>query len=212
MFIMVVVDRFFDEVDAARVQRAKELSEVKHILGGLSVEDPCGVASKAVVVLAYASWEGFYNDCVKVYIDFLRSKNVKIRDTEWVMLVGALHAEFESVKARNHSLDSRVDFVEKLHDALEFCFDRFDHTIVEARSNLNFSRIVQSYGLLRFDVNVLQPYRNKIDRELVGWRHAVAHGDSPDLQQLNIEKHIDFVQNLLLMVSGQFQDAMVRRV
>ena len=79
--------------------------------------------SKATVVLAYANWEGFYNECVDAYIRFLRDRGGKIRDTDWMLLLGAFHADFESLKARDHSYDARRQFVEDLQARLECSFD-----------------------------------------------------------------------------------------
>jgi hypothetical protein len=68
---MPKLDDFFDEIDSARVRRAKELSEIKRSFDQLAPDDVYGVASKAVVVLAYANWEGFYNECVRAYLEIL---------------------------------------------------------------------------------------------------------------------------------------------
>jgi len=65
------IDKYFDAIDAARVQRVKELSEIKYKFSANSGPDPENIKSKAVVVLAYANWEGFYNECVHAYARFL---------------------------------------------------------------------------------------------------------------------------------------------
>jgi hypothetical protein len=49
--------------------------------------DLAGVNSKARVVLTYANWEGFYNDCVRAYVRFLRDRLGKIRDTDRMSLI-----------------------------------------------------------------------------------------------------------------------------
>jgi hypothetical protein len=56
------------------------------------------VNSKAKVVLTYANWESFYNDCVPAYIRFLRDRGGKIRATDRMLLIGAFHPDFESLK------------------------------------------------------------------------------------------------------------------
>jgi hypothetical protein len=71
------LDRYFDEIDTARIRRARELSEIKRKFSTDRVPDPAGVNSKATVVLAYANWEGFYNECVGAYIRFLRDRGGK---------------------------------------------------------------------------------------------------------------------------------------
>lgn len=209
---MPKLDNFFDEIDVARFRRAKELSEVKRSFGRMISDDVYGVASKAVVVLAYANWEGFYNECVRAYTRFLIQKGGKVRDSDWLLLVSAFHSDFESMRDRNHSLESRQKFVRNLKTKIDCGFDAIDTTIVEARSNLDFARLSQNYSILNFDLSAMQRMRNRIDKELVGWRHAVAHGDSPDLTSMDAEAHIDFVSSLLVMIADRFQYAMLARV
>ncbi|MER9747999.1 MAE_28990/MAE_18760 family HEPN-like nuclease [Mesorhizobium sp. M0140] len=209
---MPKLDDFFDEIDTARVRRAKELSEVKRSFGQLTSGDVYGVASKAVVVLAYANWEGFYNECVRAYLRFLVEKGGKVRDKDWMLLVSAFHADFESMRDRNHSFDSRQAFVKKLQARIDCGFDAVDGKLVEARSNLDFARLSENYGLLNFDLSTMQKVRNRLDKELVGWRHAVAHGDSPDLTTMDVEAHISFTSSLLILIADRFQFAMLARI
>lgn len=209
---MPEIDDYFDEIDAARVRRVKELSEVKRSFGRLSDDDALGVASKAIVVLAYANWEGFYNECVRAYLSFLVERGGKVRDSDWMLFVSAFHADFESMRDRNHSLESRLSFVQNLRSRIDCGFEAINAKTVEARSNLDFSRLAENYSLLNFDLTKMQRMRNRLDKELVGWRHAVAHGDSPDLTELDVQDHIEFTSSLLMLIADQFQFAMLDRV
>jgi MAE_28990/MAE_18760-like HEPN len=208
---MPKLEKFFDDIDGARVRRAKELSEIQRTFGQISGNDMFGVASKAVVVLAYANWEGFYNDCVRTYLQFLVEKGGKVRDQDWMLLVSVFHSEFDSVRDRNHSLEARQVFVKKMQLKLECGFDEVDVKIVEAKSNLNFARLSDNYTMLNFDFANLQRHRNRLDKELVGWRHSVAHGDSPDLSKMDIEAHLSFTSSLLMEVADRFQYSMMER-
>ena len=206
------IDKYFDEIDTARIRRAKELSEIKRSFGTLGTTDPLGIASKAVVVLAYANWEGFYNDCARAYLSFLRERGGMVRDSDWMLLVSAFNADFESLRDRNHSFDAKRAFVANLKDRLDCGFDVVDVTTIEARSNLDFARLSQNYHLLDFDLSTMQGSRNRLDKELVGWRHSVAHGDSPDLSVMDVSDHVDFAAHMLMLVSDRFQYAMLDRV
>ena len=98
--------------------------------------DPLSVSSKAVVVLIYANWEGFYNECVRIYLDFLEDAGTKVADAGWLMLIGALSADFDALRSRNHSAEALKEFVAQLKDRLACRFDTFDRSVVLARSNL----------------------------------------------------------------------------
>lgn len=205
------LETYFDALDNARVQRAKELSEIKTRFSAVSVTDPLAILSKATIVLTYANWEGFYNQCVDIYLNFLTDKKITIANANWLLLTGALSADFESLRARNHSLEAKRDFVGILEARLISGFEQFDRTVVMSRSNLDFGKLRENFTLLDLDYSSLQPSRIRLDKELVGWRHAVAHGDPPDLSRLDISDHVDFAAQLMLTVSDLFQKAILAR-
>lgn len=209
---MSVPDDFFDAIDIARVQRAKELSEVKRTFLSIASADPLAIGSKSVVVLSYAAWEGFYNDCVRIYLDFLESRGVKVAEASWLLLAGAMSADFKSLRDRHHSDVAKREFLEQLKDRLICDFVGFDRSVVMARSNLNFAKLSSNFALLALEVTPFQELRLRIDKELVGWRHAVAHGDPPDLTAVDVTSHTKFVSELLLTVAGSFQYAILRHV
>ena len=206
------IDDFFDDIDAARTIRVRELSEIKRLLGAPAmVSDPMGVQSKALVVLSYAAWEGFYDDCVEAYCNFMKVQGSKVSDVGWGMLVGVLSAEFMSLRDRRHSLASRKRFVDDLQQKLSADFNRFDRSVISAQSNLDWDKLEQSFGILNFDLNQFQKYRNRLNKELVSWRHGVAHGSAPSLGSLDAAGHISLVADLMMLVSDAFQAAMVEQ-
>jgi hypothetical protein len=206
------VDSYFDEIDVARMRRAKELSEIKFKFTTPAGPDPSNISSRAVIVLTYASWEGFYNECARVYVRFLKELGKRVRETDWMLLLGAFKADFDSLRDRHHSDSARMEFVVNLQTLLECNFDKFDGSVIAARSNLDFARLSQNYSLLSFDLAPMQRFRIRLDQELVKWRHSVAHGDPPDLSTLDISGHVDFAADLLIVLADGFQEAMLRRV
>ncbi len=174
--------------------------------------DPLAIGSKSVVVLSYAAWEGFYNECVRIYLDFLENRGMRVADVSWLLLAGAMSADFDSLRDRHHSDTAKRDFVEQLKDRLICGFDNFDRTVVMARSNLDFRKLSSNFLLLDLEITPFQVSRLKIDKELVGWRHGVAHGDPPDLTAVDVATHIEFASELLLTVADSFQQAILRHV
>jgi hypothetical protein len=205
------INSYFDAIDLARVRRIRELSEIKRKFSDDQNGDPAGVNPKAVAVLTYANWEGFYNECVREYVRFLIDGGKKVCDVDWMLLVGTINSDFEALRAKNHSVDAKHQFVAHLRERLECGFDSFDCTSIEARSNLDFKRLSQNYRVLSFDLTPVQRFRIRLDKELVAWRHSVAHGDSPDLSNLDIASHVDFVADLLVVIADTFQQAIVDR-
>lgn len=203
--------RYLDEIDSARSRRARELSDIKSKFSDRTSVSNL-INSKAAIVLSYANWEGFYNDCARFYLNFLKESEKMVRETEWMLMVGVLHPEFESLRAKNHSMEAKQFFVSRLRQKLDCCFDDFESSIIFARSNLDFDKIATNSQLLGFDITRLQRWRIRLDKELFGWRHSVAHGDSPDLSGFDVTNHIDFASSMLLIVSDLFQEAMTSHI
>ena len=207
------IDDFFDEIDEARSFRVRELSEIKRLFGRRSVSsDPMGVQSKALVVLSYATWEGFYNECVEAYCDFLQLQGKQVSATGWKMIIGVLSAEFESLRGRHHSQAAKGDFINNLKSHLSSDFTKFDRGVVRARSNLDWRQLEYNFEVLGFNLDPIQPHRNRLDKELVSWRHGVAHGNAPNLGSLDAADHINLVADVMMLVSDAFQSAMVKHI
>ncbi|RQW71838.1 hypothetical protein EBB56_05320 [Halomonas sp. YLB-10] len=195
-----------DQIDGLRLRRAKELSELKVRMTEAGKFSNYGVHSKAVIVLAYAHWEGFYNECVRHFIDSLESHNKKVREVSWSMLVGVLKPNLQKLRDRNHSSEAESQFVDGLRATMDKGFSEFDANVVMSRSNLDFKKLKQNFDILGFDLVPFQKFRIRIDKELVGWRHSVAHGDDPDLSSVDLENHVQLTQDLLLLLSDSFQE------
>jgi hypothetical protein len=129
-----------------------------------------------------------------------------------MLLVSALNSDFESLRAKNHSGNAKREFISNLKLRLDCGFDALNEQIIAARSNLNFERLSENFELLSFDVAPIRRFRPRLNAELVGWRHAVAHGNPPDLSPMDIGDHIDFTSNLLALLADGFQEAMLRRL
>jgi len=199
------IAEFFDKIDASRILRAREALRAQTLLQGLPSGDPYAIGSKSIILLCYASWEGFYNDCVDTYFSFLKNSPRSVRDHCWNLLFSVLQSDFESLRSRNHSVQARLSFVRNLSDRLEARFGECDESVVKARSNLNFGRLRENFEILDFDVAPFEFHRLRIDKELVGWRNAVAHGSAPNLAYFDLKDHVDFTSKMLILLADQFQ-------
>jgi len=195
------------DIDSNRVRRARELSDIKTQFSGSRVNSAYGIHSKAIIVLAYAHWEGFYNDSVNYYIQHLVEAQTRVADAGWSLLCGVLRSEFQSLRDRYHSPEAKLQFVDSLKEISERGFDNFDKTVILSKSNLDFSKLRHNFNILGFDITPFQQHRLRIDNELVKWRHQVAHGDSPDLSAVDLDNHIAFTQKAMLLLADTFQSS-----
>lgn len=211
---MIDPNVYSDEIDSSRSRRARELSAIGGLFGNFGVSDTEKIiAAKAALVLCYASWEGFFTDCVSIYWKFLTDRGGRIRDTNWMLLLGAISSDLDSLRDRNHSHNARREFVRNLEQRLDSEFGGIDEKFINPFSNLNYDRIRYNYDLLGFDASNLEEFRIRLNGELVKWRNAVAHGDYgdiPDLSRLDISNHVQFTSKLLIRVADSFQGAILK--
>jgi len=206
------LDVYLDEIDVARSRRARELSEIKFRFTSHSGPDPSNINSQSVIVLTYASWEGFYNECVAAYVRFLKEKGGKVRETDWMLLLAVFKPDLDSLWDKNHADDARYEFVKNMKERLECGYEQIYSGVLATRSNLNYARLSLNHSILSFDLTPMQPFRIRLDKELVTWRHEVAHGNPPDLTALDISGHVDFAAALLVAMADTFQNAMLQRI
>jgi hypothetical protein len=200
-----MIDHLFEQIDRERQFRARELVTLSGLYSSVSNGKHQDLISKSIIVLSYAHWEGFYNACVENYINFLSSTKKKVADVSWLALVGCINSNMESMKDKNHSLASKIEFINSMKAVHALEFGNFDVKFVKSQSNLNFDRLRSNLEILNISERNFLPHRNKLDKELVGWRHSVAHGDNPSLDEMDSQKHIAFCNMLLLTVSDVFQ-------
>lgn len=206
---MAAIDQYFDAFDKDRSRRAKELSSLLDLYSVAKSSPAEESAARATVVLCYANWEGFYNECVEHFFGFCALRALSASQISWNLLIGVLSADFSMVYNRNNSRDAQLEFLSGLHVKLASMAAEVDRTVVSARSNLNFAKLSENWHCLGMDLSSMQKHRNRIDKELVGWRHAVAHGDSPDLSKMDASRHVSFTSEVMLAVSDRFQERML---
>lgn len=207
---MADIDTYFDQIDSSRSRRARELSNAKESFDRLATCGQTIIAGKAIIVLAYANWEGFYNECVDSIVNYFVACDLEITEICWAGLTGAFLADFARIRDRNHSTKSLKEFVGMIETGISNKFCQFDRKIAQAQSNLNFERLVLGCSFLGIETTPFIRHRNKIDRELVGWRHSIAHGDTIDLTSLKADDHLNFASEMMLTVADSFQEAMVK--
>ena len=209
---MIDIDSFFNDIDRKRFERVRELAEMNHRFTSSDMNFSYDINAKAIIVLAYAHWEGFYNECIQTYISLLQEKGCKVKDISWNLLYGLLSNKLTRLKDKNHSPKATCDFISELYHLIDMDFENFDINVISSRSNLKFDVLRQNYQILGFDIDRFQDKRIRIDTELVKWRNSIAHGDFPDLSSAILSDHIHFTQNLLLTLSDQFQEEMQRLI
>lgn len=198
---------FLDQLSADRVWRARELSDLRAMHHRASSERERSVASRSIVVLSYAHWEGYCKKSAEIFLDYLEAIKIPYQQLPPDMLLGAIAASMDGYRDTADNLNSRKKLLDEIRLKTGGSFERFDRRIILPRSNLNFERLKFICATIGADISPFQQFRLKIDKELVKWRHEVAHGELFILERNLVDSHTRLCEDLLFLTKDTFETA-----
>lgn len=200
---------FEDTASTERARRARSLSNSRalYVSSAEALEE---IAAQSLIVMCYAHWEGFFNFCVDLYVQAINEVGKEIVQLNPALLACEIDSHLMSLKDRNFRIDARPDFARKVF-TISGCKEITKGTsILKAASNLDFNRLRSCLDALDVDETRLLPHQNFIVHELVKWRHQVAHGDEPELEEADLVEHSRRTEELLTIVLEIFSDRVAR--
>jgi hypothetical protein len=192
-----------------RVWRVRELSDLRVLHEKASSKRERETTSRSIVVLSYAHWEGYCSKCAGIYIDFLEEKKVSYSALPPGMFLGAMSSALDSYRDKADNLSSRKNLVEAFQKVNGSVIERFDRRVILPRSNLNFPRLEFIHKIIGAELEPFQRHRLKIDKELVAWRHLVAHGEMFVLDESKADSHTKLCEELMFLTKDAFEDAIL---
>lgn len=193
-------------LDAARIWRVRELSDFRALTAMHGASSYNSAIARAAVVIAYSHWEGYWSDCIEAYLAFRILEGRRPFLVNKDLMLGVLDAEFSSLRDRNFSDVSKRQFLRSVFAAMKADFTAVRPSAFKPRSNMNFERLLYCAETLRLDPAPFQRHRNQIDKEIVGWRHSIAHGDNPSIDMTAVAQHLSLVESLTALTKDAFLD------
>lgn len=200
----------FERIAATeRARRTKSLSNSRALYLS-SAETLEEIAAQSLIVMCYAHWEGFFNFCVDLYVRAINEAGKEIIQLNPALLACEIDSHLMSLRDKNFNIEARPDFARKIFGTVGCKEITRGTSLLKSASNLDFNRLKTCLDALDVDENRLLPHRNFIVHELVKWRHQVAHGDEPELEQANLVEHSHHTEELLTIVLEIFSDRISR--
>lgn len=201
-------EEFLKRLSEDRLWRARELSDLRtlHEHAGCMREQK--LTSRCVVLLSYAHWEGYCADCVNTFVDYSEAMGFTYDQLPKDLVIGAVSSALDSYRDRADNVRTRLELLNALEGVAASPFSGFDRTVILPRSNLNFERLKFIFSTMDADINPFQKHRIRIDRELVGWRHPVAHGEMFILDHSKVTSHTQFCDELMFLMKDTFESAL----
>ncbi|MBE7635939.1 hypothetical protein GUA87_03725 [Sneathiella sp. P13V-1] len=189
-----------------RIWRAREISDVRAFHYDTNLERNKKFSSRAVIVLCYAHWEGYFADCINTLIDYFQQAGFSYYNLNENFILGAVTPIFDSYKNKTDNLANRLTVTQELRGIKNQDFALFDRKVLLPRSNLNFDRLRFVYSILGEDIQPFQKHRIRLDGELVKWRHMVAHGEMFTMENDFVKSHTQLCEELMLLIGDTFEN------
>jgi hypothetical protein len=194
-------DDIFQDLEADRLQREKEVRLIENIAARTEVEIERNMLFRSLVLLTYAHLEGFCKFALLAYAGAINALALPCREASPSVLAASLGDVFAALRNPNskapefrnglpsdqelHMLWRERTFVEAYESILGRKVEIPDR-VIDTKANLNAMILKRNLYQLGLDYPQVDQHRGVIDR-LLGVRNAIAHGDAlrvPDADQI----------------------------
>lgn len=209
--------------------RIEEIHHLSNILGIHDIEPHEDAArknikTKALIVLLYASFEGYVKEASKIYLDYIEKQQLCIKDVLPILASAALHKEFTDVETglnKSELFRKTLPDDSKLHKYYrrECLFSSlisiqskpvvFPEGYLSTESNLKYPVLQKILYQLGLDPYCLSAYEKAIGK-LIYLRNPYAHGERSENREYiqDYEELSESIENFL----KEYEHMLVRAV
>lgn len=173
---------------------------------------------KSLVVMLYAHFEGFFKDCMEIYIKYVNSSARLLKDFNDSIIAASLSREFSSFEDMNRKCKELTspppseDYLHKFHRRKELTITfnsnylhkqiRIKENVINTKSNLSYDVFQANMFILGLDYNKFDSEKTNINR-LVNLRNSIAHGSQKDPIEFHELEELE--KNILLLMEDMIK-------
>lgn len=224
---MSSADQVFEEIEKDRAQRESEIRLIENIAARTESEAERDMLRRSLVLLTYATFEGFCKFSLLAFAGAINSLGVACRDAATPVVAASLGETFAALRDVNskhrdfasklpddrdlHMLERQRVFIEKFGQILSARVEIPDK-LIDTKSNLSSIVLKRNLYQLGLEYPAVEKYRSDIDK-LLGVRNAIAHGDRLKIpSQREVEQYIEAAFNVMKFVQEEVHSALKKEV
>lgn len=169
--------------------RRKELHDLKSILRENRNTTGLKPLTKGAIVLAYAHWEGYIKEVSEAYLSYISFREFARNEVADNFLALSV---INNIKTKNKFTDCITDITCLISSPQEKCKIPTKN-IIDAESNLNSDVLKKIMDILGLDFSYFETKRYFVDKELLGKRNQIAHGEDRNVNMKDYTELADFV-------------------
>jgi hypothetical protein len=194
---MTSVETVLEEIANNLDQRRLEITNIHRVIQSYIGKSLEPTAVRMAVPMLYAHWEGYVREVCQLYLEYIESSGVKIRELRsdllgylWTSALKPLAGGLNFVRKKAIAelalacMENPVKFAES-------------ERAINTKSNLNFDVLEDIAAHLCLDLSSLLPWKKHLNA-LVHLRNHIAHGSRPQtLDYSHFQEHASAVIELM---------------
>lgn len=148
---------------------------------------------KAGLALLYAHWEGYIKFVGEAYIKYVAVRKLKLGLLADEFLAIGVGGVLRKYAATGGDMDGRLGLIADWRALEGGQFKKYRDLDIATGGNLNFNRFSEICRILKIDPNKVIGDETYLDKQIVGTRNKIAHGESITVSEAEFLKSSDFV-------------------
>jgi hypothetical protein len=157
------------------------------------------------VVMLYAHWEGFIKNAAELYLVYVACKKLNLDELSSNFIAVSLKNKLKQFEETNKNTihTQLIDFL--LGDLKERAQIPTDD-IIRTQSNLNSEILKEILSVIGVDYSKFELKEKFIDSQLLRIRNSVAHGQNPDINELDFYELYDEITFIMTNVKNDISN------
>lgn len=191
--------------------RIHEISFLKKTLRSANQKRKNSIV-RAILPLLYAHWEGFVKKAASSYLEYVSNLRLCYCELNDSFIAIGLGNKFSSHGVKTKSIFGHLLSISFITKELSEKAKLPSAKIIDTKSNLNSSVLVEIFSTIGIDISNYQTKFNFIDQRLIKKRNSIAHGEFLDIDEYDLISTIDEVITLLRSVKNDIQNAVALKM
>ena len=157
------------------------------------------------VVILYAHWEGFIKNSAEYYLIYVAGKKLAFDELENNFIALSLKTKLKEFEETNKNT-VHTQLIDFLLGNLKIKANLPIENIIKTQSNLNSSILKEILSILGIDYSQFELKEKFIDSQLLKIRNSVAHGQDPDITELDFYELYYEIINMMSSIKNEISN------
>lgn len=201
-------DSFSQRITEDFTWRVKEISDLKQVVK-LSGGSYGSVARKAALALIYAHWEGYVLFVATSYLSYIAQRKRPLSSLMPSLRAVGLGNHVQEWQRQRDTIRLRLKIIETIKTMENEQFKKVPSGAVNTGGNLDYDRFSDICHVMMIDPIHVVSDQEYLDKEIVGTRNRIAHGDDIVVDDVRLSRASDFILSIMRSFRTHIENCVV---